>query len=47
MADDAIWNDNNDILATILDQKLVLWYYPHAVYVDRDLLKHVKVTKEW
>ncbi|CAM6088739.1 unnamed protein product [Calypogeia fissa] len=46
MVDYAIWNDSNDILAAILDHKFVVWYYPHAAYVDRDLLKYVKVTKE-
>lgn len=47
MVDDAIWNDSNDILAAVSDQKLVVWYYPHAAYVDRDLLKYVRLTKEW
>jgi intraflagellar transport protein 80 len=47
MVDDAIWNDSHDILAAISDQKLIVWYYPHVAYVDKDLLKYVKVSMEW
>ncbi|KAL2611690.1 hypothetical protein R1flu_023382 [Riccia fluitans] len=46
MIDDAIWHDNIDILVAVSNQKLVVWYYPHAAYVDKDLLKYIKLTKE-
>lgn len=47
MIDDAIWNDSIDILAAVSNQKMIVLYYPHAAYVDKDLLKYVKLTKEW
>ncbi|BBN11030.1 hypothetical protein Mp_5g08460 [Marchantia polymorpha subsp. ruderalis] len=46
MIDDAIWNDSIDILAAVSNQKMIVLYYPHAAYVDKDLLKYVKLTKE-
>mmetsp|Transcript_45447 Transcript_45447/g.72922 ORF Transcript_45447/g.72922 Transcript_45447/m.72922 type:complete len:761 (-) Transcript_45447:178-2460(-) len=45
MVDSVQWNDTTDMLAAMIDQRLVVWYYPNVVYVDRDLLpvtKHVK-----
>jgi len=37
--DSAAWNDNSDLLMAIADSKVWSWYYPTAVYVDRDLLR--------
>ena len=48
MVDSVQWNDTTDMLAAMIDQRLVVWYYPNVVYVDRDLLpvtKHVKDGK--
>lgn len=46
MVDTAVWNDSADMVAGIVDQKLVFWYYPQAAYVDKDLLVFVKLAKE-
>ncbi|KAK3271476.1 Intraflagellar transport protein 80 [Cymbomonas tetramitiformis] len=46
MVDSAVWNDTSDMLATMIDQKLVVWYYPNAVYVDKDLVPLTKYVKE-
>ena len=35
----AMWNDQTEILAAISDQKLLVWYYPNVVYVDKDMLE--------
>ena len=38
MVDTISWNDQADILVALADGKLVTWYHPAVVYVDRDLL---------
>ena len=40
------WNDNNDMLACIADGKLLTWFYPNAIYVDKDLMNQAMSTKE-
>ncbi len=40
------WNDSNDMLACISDGKLLTWFYPNAIYVDRDLMNKAMATKE-
>jgi len=47
MVESSMWNDVADILIAVADQRLVVWYYPHAPTVDKDLLQHVKLTKDW
>ena len=43
MVDSVAWNsDNCDMLCAVADSKLVVWYYPNAVYVDRDLVAYTK-----
>eukprot|EP00967_Tisochrysis_lutea_P107849 scaffold166732_cov27-Tisochrysis_lutea.AAC.2 len=32
------WSSDNGSLAAIADGSLVIWYYPEAVFVDRDVL---------
>ena len=37
------WNDENDLLVTIMDTKFVVWYYPTAIFIDEEvapLAKH-------
>jgi len=46
MTDSFLWNDRNDILAAVADGRLLAWYYPNAIYVDKDLMELAKVTKE-
>jgi intraflagellar transport protein 80 len=41
----AAWNDATETLVAIADGRLVTWYYPTAVFVDRDLLIHTKHTR--
>lgn len=46
MVDSFLWNDKHDILACIADGRLHTWYYPNAIYVDKDLMdlcKNIKV----
>jgi intraflagellar transport protein 80 len=31
------WNDDNDLLAAIVDTKFVIWYYPTAIFIDDDI----------
>lgn len=38
MVDSFQWNDNNDMLTALSDGKLKTWFYPNAIYVDRDLM---------
>ncbi|XP_052215553.1 intraflagellar transport protein 80 homolog isoform X1 [Dreissena polymorpha] len=40
------WNDNTNMLAALADGKFTVWYYPSAVYVDRDLLPRTVFEKE-
>ena len=37
MTDSFIWNDKSDILVALSDDRIYTWYYPNAVYIDRDL----------
>lgn len=46
MVDSFQWNDNNDMLAALSDGKLKTWFYPNAVYVDKDLMNKAMSTKE-
>lgn len=38
MTDSFLWNDKYDILSCISDLRLITWYYPNAIYVDKDLM---------
>lgn len=40
------WNDGNDMLACISDGKLLTWFYPNAIYVDKDLMNKAMAVKE-
>lgn len=46
MVDSFQWNDSNDMLAAIADGKLVTWFYPNAIYVDKDLMNKAQSSKE-
>jgi len=46
MVDAAMWNDETDALAALLDGKFTVWYYPNVVFVDRDLINQVRVVKD-
>ena len=36
--DSAEWSDSSECLIALSDGKLVMWYYPRVVFVDRELL---------
>ena len=44
--DTVAWNDQSDMLAVISDSRLFIYYYPHALYVDKDLLKLTLETQD-
>jgi intraflagellar transport protein 80 len=44
--DSVCWNDKSDVLAALSDGKLITWYYPSVLYVDRDLLPLTTVVKD-
>ena len=46
MVDSFCWNDQNDMLSAISDSKHITWFYPNAIYVDRDLMQKSKQIKE-
>ena len=46
MVDTFKWNDGNDMIAAISDGKLLTWFYPNAIYVDRDLMRQAMSTKD-
>eukprot|EP00760_Papus_ankaliazontas_P033723 PhM_4_TR6687/c0_g1_i1/m.56010/K19678/IFT80; intraflagellar transport protein 80 len=43
MASSFMWNDQSDILVVISDCKLLTWYCPGTVFIDRDLLPATRV----
>ncbi|KAL3846590.1 hypothetical protein ACJMK2_017565 [Sinanodonta woodiana] len=40
------WNDSTNMLAALADGKFTVWYYPSAVYVDKDLQMKTVFEKE-
>lgn len=46
MTDSFMWNDHFDILSCISDGRLITWYYPNSIYVDKDLMESTKHVKE-
>lgn len=46
MTDSFLWNANHDILTSIADGRLHTWYYPNAIYVDKDLMDLCKFSKD-
>lgn len=46
MTDSFRWNDKSDIITCIADGRLITWYYPNAIYVDKDLMDLCKNTRD-
>ncbi len=46
MADSFLWNEKYDILSAISDGRLMAWYYPNAIYIDKDINELCKLVKE-
>ncbi|KAI8515118.1 Intraflagellar transport protein 80 [Branchiostoma belcheri] len=40
------WNDETNMLAALQDTKLVVYYFPNAVYVDKDILPKTVMEKD-
>jgi len=38
MTDSFQWNDKNDVLCAISDSRLITWFYPNAIEVDKEIL---------
>ena len=46
MCDTYCWNDSNDMICSIADEKIYFWVYPNAVYLDKELLDNCKYEKD-
>ena len=46
VVDSFCWNDSNDMLSAIADSKHVTWFYPNAIYVDRELMAKSQFSKD-
>eukprot|EP01063_Lacrimia_lanifica_P000259 TRINITY_DN10127_c0_g2_i1.p1 TRINITY_DN10127_c0_g2~~TRINITY_DN10127_c0_g2_i1.p1 ORF type:complete len:778 (+),score=341.25 TRINITY_DN10127_c0_g2_i1:60-2393(+) len=40
------WNDQSEVLIALADLKLVIWYYPSVVFIDKDLLPKTRSIRE-
>ncbi|XP_050395102.1 intraflagellar transport protein 80 homolog [Patella vulgata] len=40
------WNDETNMLAGMTDGKILVWYYPNTVYVDKDLLTSTQYQRD-
>ncbi|KAI9103258.1 WD40-repeat-containing domain protein [Phlyctochytrium arcticum] len=40
------WNSDNDLLVAMMDYKLVVWYYPNAIFVDEDIVPLTRFEKD-
>jgi len=46
MCDSFKWHDKYDMLSAAADLRVHSWYYPNAIYVDKDLIDMCKMTKD-
>lgn len=46
IVDSAVWSDAHDMVAALADQKLLVWYCPNVVYIDKDLLSKTRATQD-
>ena len=46
MCDSFSWNDSNDMLCAIADEKFYSWVYPNAVYLEKEILDGCKYEKD-
>ncbi|CAM9607280.1 unnamed protein product, partial [Choristocarpus tenellus] len=42
----AAWNDNSDLLTALADGRLLTWYCPKAISVDKDLLQLASTSRD-
>lgn len=41
----AVYHDSCNMIAALADGKFTVWYYPNAVFVDKDLLAQTVIEK--
>ena len=46
MVEGMAWNDESNMLVALTDSKIIVFYYPNAAYVDRQLLPKTIFEKE-
>ena len=46
MCESFAWNDSNDMLCAIADEKFYSWIYPNAVYLEKEILDGSKYEKD-
>ena len=46
MCDSFAWNDSNDMLCAIADEKFYSWVYPNAVYLEKEILDGCRYEKD-
>lgn len=46
MVDTIGWNDQSDILFSMMDGKAVVWYYPNTVFVDEDIAPLTRTERD-
>ena len=46
MCDSFAWNDSNDMLCAIADEKFYAWVYPNAVYLEKEILDGCRYEKD-
>lgn len=46
MVQSARWHATVPVLAAISNQQLIVWYYPHVVYVDKDLVSKTRTVRD-
>ena len=40
------WHESADILAAAADLRIHIWYYPAAIYIDKELMNLCKMVKD-
>ena len=46
MCDSFSWNDSNDMLCAIADEKFYSWVYPNAVFLEKEILDGSRYEKD-
>ena len=46
MVDCLCWNDESNMLVAIGNGKLLVWYYPNVVFVDKEIMSKTTFEKE-
>ena len=46
MCESFAWNDSNDMLCAIADEKFYSWVYPNAVYLEKEILDGCRYEKD-